>query len=677
METTFRHLFSPINIGNVTIENRIVNPAHGTLFSIDPHEDPPGDQMAHYLAARARGGAGLIIATGVGGVNMRYNSGVGKVDLYWLLPGIDGEGLAWVRPRHRNVIDMVHEGGAKIFCQIQHGEGRMQLEINKPGAGFIGVSASQTADSHTGITSHELEPEEIDEIVRTTGEVAAMIREVGYDGLEFRCHGGYLFQQFLSPLSNLRTDEYGGSLENRMRFPLRCMREIRKAIGRDFVMGIRLTVDEFYKGGLTLEEGLQIVRKLEELDMVDYISVNAGITTVHLVLPDMSVPPGFLREVAGEVRATLRRTPVMVVGRINDPVLAEQILEEGQADMVAMCRPLIADPELPNKAREGRLDEIRSCVACNEGCGFHILKMIPITCIQNPAVGLEKVYGSLCPAERKKNVLVVGGGVAGLKAAELAAERGHQVVLCEKESELGGQAALQGKVASRQEYLELVNWLVQQVQRLGVDVRLGTEATAEHVLAEQPDAVVLATGSTPIRAGFTNLTPDLPGLPGADLPHVMTEVNLLRGAPFGQRVVVVDNCSGGDYKAPLAAEYLADRGAQVTVITTDVAMGNAILYCNSRPMYQRLFEKGVKVHPNTGVKAIKERSLVTYDVYTETEGTVEDVDTVVLVLGHRADKGLYRALKGRVQELYEVGDCLSPRTVKAAIFEGFVVGQTV
>lgn len=677
MTSVFKHLFSPITIKNLTIKNRIVFPAHGTMFSIDPLEDPQGGQMADYLAARAGGGAGLIIATGLGGINMRYNSGLGKVETYWLLPGLDQTALEWVKPRHRLVIDKVHENGAKIFCQIQHGEGRMKLEGNKSSPGFIGISASQTADFHSGVTAHELEPEEMDHIAESTRAVAAMVREVGYDGLEFRCHGGYLFQQFLSPLSNRRTDDYGDSLENRMRFPLQCMEVCREAVGRDYIMGIRLTLDEFYKGGLTMEDGLEIVRRLGESDIIDYISVNAGITTMHLVLPDMTVPPGFLREVSGQVRAEVNRLPIIVVGRINDPVLAEEILEDGQADMIAMCRPLIADPHLPIKAREGRLDEIRSCVACNEGCSFHILKMLPITCIQNPTVGLEKTHGDIDLAKKKKRVLVVGGGVAGLKAAETAALRGHHVVLCEKEEVLGGQVALQARVASRQEYGEISDWLSRQVRRLAVDVRLDNEVTAKSVLDEEPDAVILATGSEAIRTGYTNLTPDLPGLPGADLPHVMTELGLLRGATFGQDVVVIEDCSGGDYKAALAAEYLADRGAEVTVITTDLNVGCTIPHCNANGMYQRLSERGVRVIPHKGVMAIEEGRLLTYDVHSETAGVLENMDNVVLVLGHRADKSLFRALKGKVDELYEIGDCLSPRTVKAAVFEGYMVGKAI
>lgn len=653
MTNQFKYLFSPITMRGVTLPNRIVNTPHGTRMVESVHNYPT-EQLAYYLTERAKGGVGLIVL----GV-----SAVHPTALVAPLMGnlFEDEAI----PYHQVLTGMVHKHPpTKIFCQLMH--------FGRQGTSWVSrvplFSPSAVPDPSTREMPVEMTVEDIDQIVRSYGESARRAIVAGYDGIELHAAHGYLLCSFMSKYSNKRNDDYGGSLDNRLRFTLRVIDAVRAEIGEAVPLGVRISSDEFVPEGLTVEETTEIAKKLEATKKVDYLSVSQGnYSTIHVIVPEMSFPPAAFVPLHAAIKQAVENIPVMAVCRINDPVLAENILADGQADLIGMTRGLIADPEFPNKAKEGRLSEIRTCIACNVGCRGGPDRGLHVMCLQNPAVAEEKELGigTMPLAQVRKKVMVVGGGPGGLKAAETAAERGHQVTLYEKTAHLGGQVMVAAKAPNRDEFAGSVRYLVEQVRRLGVTVKLGTEVTPELVQREHPDAVILATGSTP----------DLPGIPGIDGPNVFNAWQVLNDeADVGEKVVVVD---GGEsaWKFCTTADFLADRGKQVEMVTRLSFIGVEMDGMSRPPMLQRLRKKGVVFNCYRQVKAITGRSVVTGDVWTGEEQTIDDVDSVVFAWYNRANDALQRALKGKVSEIYAIGDCVAPRLAINAIREGFMVAR--
>jgi len=379
----------------------------------------------------------------------------------------------------------------------------------------------------------------------------------------------------------------------------------------------------------------------------------------------MSLPNAVYVPLAAAIKAAVPEIPIFHATRIVDPVHADQILADGSLDVVGMTRALIADPDMPRKAREGRLDEIRQCVGANEGCIDRIYQGKPVTCIQNPGAGREaELGGDLAPAATRKRVVVVGGGVGGLETARVAALRGHRVVLFEKGRELGGQVLVAARTPARADYAGIVRFLVRQVERQGVDVRVSAEADADAVLAEQPDVVVVATGSHP----------HVPSLPGLDGKHVVTDRDVLLGrAEVGDRVVVVDDVH--TQQGLSTADFLLEQGRRVEVVSRLFYAGQDVGITSIVPLYTRLFSQGVVFTPHTDLVAVEGSTVVVANVYTGEERRIEGVDTVVLSMGARSTDALYRALRGRVPALHAVGDCVAPRGVHHAILEGTRVAR--
>lgn len=684
MAAQFEYLFTPLEIGPVTVRNRILITGHATAFG-EPHPvcgEPGfyGERYAHYLAERARGGAGLIT---FGQVNVHPTT---AYELVNASIGYDRGAI----PGFKLATELIHRHGAKTFIQLMHSGMNNSGEIsrlpvwapsNVPGPGLIGKE-----------TPKAMEEEDIAELVEYYGRCAAHAREGGFDGVEVHSTHSYLGQQFLSPLFNKRKDRYGGSLENRMRFLLEVLDRIRGAIGREMALGIRLPGDELVPGGLTLEDMKEVARELEATRLVDFVNVSVGtIHAAHVIVAPMYVPHAYLVPLAAGIKEAVQNLPVFCIGRIVDPLEAERILADGHADMIGMTRAHIADPEIGNKAHEGRPEDIRNCVGCCQGCIGHIITWKPIVCTQNPAVGKEKEWGigTLKPAPKKKRVLVAGGGPAGLEAARVAAERGHEVVLYEKEPALGGQVLLAARLPGRDEMEELVRWRRLQLEKLGVKVVLGTEVTLQLVEAQgsrphqmgsppfpggAPDAVVVATGSTPLRNGFQGFT--CAEIPGHDQEHVRVAEDFLTGrAQAGKRVVILDE--EGHIKAAGLAELLAERGAQVEILTRGLYVGMELDFTTLSALYQRVLEKGVAFSPCTFIKEIDGPTVVATHVVTQEERRIEGVDTVVLVTGNRPEEGLYFALKGKVRELHRVGDCVAPRRADRAIHDGYRVGRSL
>ena len=529
----YRYLFSPIKIGSVVIPNRINFAAHLTNLS-ENHQI--SERHIYYYRERAKGGCGLITTEEltVHPSDLAYAK---LVDAF----------VPEVIPGFEKLTRAVHEYDTRIFAQLNHNGMQADGKISR----LPVWGPSPGVDPLFREMSKEMEVEDIKECVAYFAKSAFHVVEGGFDGIELQLGHSSLIRQFLSPATNFREDEYGGSFENRLRFCLEVIDAVRQAVGIDFTLGIRLNADEMHpKGGLTLEDTKKIAARLEAAGQLDFVDLSLGtFHNLYLVEGSMHVPLAYTVPLSAEIRSVVN-LPVYCTNRINDPHLAEKILEDGQGDMINMVRALIADPELPNKAREGRDDDIRQCIACNQGCIGRMGLGYTIGCMQSPAAGNEKNLGigTLKPCDVPKRIVVVGAGPAGLEVARVAALRKHNVIVFEKKDEVGGQNILAGKVAGRQEITGVTRWLISQVNKLDIDLRLGVDADEEMILQEKPDAVVIATGSVPKEKPF----------PGEySYPEVVNTQQILTGEVVpGDKVLLID--LDGHHQGTGTAEFLAD-----------------------------------------------------------------------------------------------------------------------
>ncbi len=651
MTSQFKYLFSPLTIGNITVPNRISFSAHLTNFAEDCL---PSERHVHYLAARARGGTGLIITEeqSVHPTDRAYEK---------LIEAFKPEVILG----YKKITRAVHEYETKIFAQLNHNGQQCSGTLSR-----LPVWApSPIPDVLFREVPKEMEIEDIKEVIDFFCRSAMHVREGGFDGIELQYGHSSLARQFMSPLTNFRQDEYGGSLENRMRFPLELTAAVRKAIGDDFTLGIRLCADEMIPGGLTLEDAKQIAKQCEAQGRIDFMDLSLStFYNLYLVGGTMHMPLGYAVPLAAGIKEVVH-LPVFATGRINDPTLAERILANGQADMIGMVRAQICDPDIIRKTKEGRLEEIRYCIADNQNCYGRVGLNKPIGCLQNPAVGLEKEEGEnrLIPTKRKKRVMVIGGGPAGMWAAKIATMRGHDVVLYEKEDTLGGQVAIAMKGAGREEFGVIIRNERNQLQRLKVPVLLSHPVDFDVVLEKDPDAVIIATGSKPKECPVT----------GCTWPHVLNVWNVLKGeGAIGQKVLFIDY--DGHHQATSSAEYLADSGKAVHMVTPSLFVGAEL--GPSQDLYlarQRLMQKGVTFTPDFAVMEIKGTEVHGFNVYSNEWSVFDDYDTVVAAMGNEADDALYKTLKGKVKELYRIGDAVAPRKADMAIHEGYMVGKRV
>lgn len=650
MPQEFKNLFTPLKVGRLTIPNRMFMSAH--IHRFHPATSPPNERAVRYYEARAKGGIGLIIA---GGNYLRGASTYSPPSAY--------ESDA-VIPAWKAQVDAVHQYGTKIFCQLDHAGGSAD---SRPGGGSV-VSASAVPRREPCFpprseVPHEIDIDEISRVLEVFGQAARRVKEAGCDGIEIAAIWGKLPASFVSPLLNRRTDAYGGSLQNRMRFLLEVIDAVRENVGSDLAVGVTFTADEFMDGGLTMDDSLEIARILEATGKVDYLFPCAGSPTPAHV-PPMYYPLASFVYMAAAIKEVVN-IPVFTGGRINDPVLAERILADNQADMISMTRATICDPEIPNKAREGRLDEIRRCIGCNEGCAGKSNLVIPITCSLNPEAGREKVF-DITPIDSPKRVMVIGGGAAGLETARVAASRGHKVSLYEKEDVLAKELSFAAKFPGREDFEEVIRYYNYQMKLLGVDVHLGVTVTPEMVIKENPDAVVVATGSVPY-------IPDIPGANGENVVELRQVVQ--DNVAIGQKVVVAD-CQSHIYGLD-AADALAERGKNVELLTEFVYAGGQVDTYTIPATYTRVLSKGVIVTPLTEVKAIKGNTVITQNVLTGSQREIEGVDTIVFCTSGAVNDDLYRSLKGKVKELYQAGQCVSPRKLIDSIYDGAIVGRKI
>ncbi|MBV5341617.1 MAG: mycofactocin system FadH/OYE family oxidoreductase 2 [Deltaproteobacteria bacterium] len=651
----FPNLFSPLKIGAVEVKNRISFQPHLTNFAVDCL---PSERQMYYWGERAKGGAGLIITEemSVHPTDRAYEK---LIDVYH----------AEVLPGFKKITDYVHQYDTKIFAQINHNGQQCDGAISR-----LPVWApSPVPDILFRETPKEMEPEDIEEVARYFAHSAIHVREGGFDGVEIQFGHSSLARQFLSPLTNHRRDEYGGSLENRMRAPLKFIAAVRKAVGNDFTLGIRMCADEMIPGGLDLAQVQEIGARFEASGLIDFMDLSiATFYNLYLVEGSMHTPLGYTIPLAAGMRERLK-LPVFCTGRINDPVMAEKVLAAGQADMIGMCRALICDPFMPKKAFEGRLDDIRYCIADNQGCIGRMGVNKLLGCVQNPAVGEEKKWGegTLEKAAVKKKVFVVGGGPGGMWAAKMAGRRGHNVTLFDRNETLGGQVLTAMKGSGRDEFGVIIRNEKDQVSKAGVKVVLGAEVTANQVMAEKPDVVIIATGSLPKEHPVG----------GADGPSVYNVWQVLNGqAKVGEKVCLIDY--DGHHRATSTAEFLADQGKTVHIITSSLFVGAELgptqdLYLSR----QRLLKKGVTFTPDIAVMEVGgetgAKNVKGFNVYSNIWDEWGPFDSLVLAMGQKSDDSLYMELKGNVSELYRIGDSVAPRKVDMAIWEGHKIGREI
>jgi NADPH-dependent 2,4-dienoyl-CoA reductase/sulfur reductase-like enzyme len=495
------------------------------------------------------------------------------------------------------------------------------------------------------------------------------LQAAGLDGVEIVASHGYLPAQFLNPRVNVRTDQYGGSPENRLRFLREVIASVREQVGRDFVVGIRVSASEETDDGLSSAEMLDALRLLDADGTLDCVSVVAGtsatLTGSDHIAPPMSFAPAYVAPMAEKIKAVVN-VPVMVAGRINQPQEGEQVLANEQADMVVMTRALICDPLMPAKAQQGLAEEIRACIGCNQACIGHFHAGYPISCIQHPETGRELTYGIRRPASATKDVMVIGGGVGGLKAAVVAAERGHRVTVYEAARRPGGQVLLAEQLPGRAEFGGAVTNLLSEVDRYGVKVVTGQHVDDAFVRDQQPDAVIIATGATP----------RVPSLELMDDPTVLTAWDVINGAdvPSG-RVVVADwRC---DWIGLGIAQQLAHQGHKVTLAVDGTMAGQRIQQYVRDEMTKQALIAGVEITTLVRLYGADADSVYLQHVLTNEPVVVDAVAALVLSQGHDSVNELIEALDDYPGDVHAIGDCLAPRTVEEAVLEGLKVASTL
>ncbi|MGD9160100.1 MAG: FAD-dependent oxidoreductase [Desulfobacteraceae bacterium] len=648
----YDRLFEPISFGNITIPNRACFLAHRTCFS---KRGELNDKHLAYYTRRAVGGCGLIV---LGELCIHPDNRPWESLINFYDSGVEKE--------FRKFTDSIHKHDTRVFAQLNHHGFQSSGAITRKE--IWGPSAN--SDISFGEVSKPMEPEDFQVVIDSFARSAEIAKNAGFDGIEIDMGAESLLRQFLSPLTNQRQDEYGGSTENRMRFPIQVLEAVKAAAGQDFTVGIRLCVDEKFWGAIEPEEAKQFAEVFEEKKLAHYMNTTVGTYyNLHLYMASMHTPFGFTIDASEHLKEAVD-IPVIASHQISSPQMAEEILEKGQADAIGFIRNLICDPDMINKAKEGRVKDIRYCVRDNKGCIGRVNNKKKIGCIQNPEAGFETL--GLKTEDKKdaacKKVIVIGAGPAGLEAARTAAERGHSVKIFEKDRRIGGQINLIKKRPKRQGMGAIITYLSRMIEKLGIPVITETEATVESILNENPDAVIIATGSSPRKK-------PVPG--DYEPPSVLNVWEVLHGVyPVGEKVLFIDE--NGGHHAASTVEYLADQGKKVHMITSELFIGIELSPLGDLSLTrQRLLQSGVTFASDLRTEKIESKKVKCTDIYTNKPVILEGYDTIVLDMGNRVNDKLYKDLKGRVKELYRVGDCVAPRGIDMAFIEARRVGELI
>jgi 2-enoate reductase len=659
-------LFESGKIGTLSLKNRIVMDALNIQLATPVDEAALSQGAIDFYVARAKGGAGLIKTT-----FMRPNR---KLEFSIGEPVVNSERcVSWLN----DLAEAVHDYGAKVCVQLTPGLGRIPTpKLWLPYGGLVGPSPLPSFRDPNGqlpvlgpgrypargekyITTRELTTGEIEELVRDFEFSAKIIRLADIDAIEIHSHQGYLLDEFLTALWNKRTDKYGGDLDGRLRLALELVEAVKRGAGPDFPTLFKFPLTHYLEEGRDIEEGLEIARRLEAAG-VNALTINGGCyETYNRAQPPTTQPRGCWVDLA-EMTKKVVNIPVIAVGKLGYPDLAERVLQEGKADFIGLGRYLLADPEWSNKVRERRAEDIIPCLGCHEGCIARVRKFQRIGCAVNPTTGVEKEL-AINPAGKRKSVLVIGGGPAGMEAARVSTLRGHKVTLWERQSILGGNLIPAAVPDFKDDYKLLIDYLKTQVRKLGVAVELGKEATPDLIKKFNPDVVFIATGAT-------HILPEIQGLnEGIRSGRVVTAVDALLGKQeLGKSVVVM----GAGLIGCETALYLAKKGKQVTIaggrrLAHDMIWGNAL------DLIKLLDDHHVRILTNQHVRKITEAG-------ADSANQHFDADSFVLAIGMQPVNGIsVEELKDMIPEVYAIGDCIRPRHVMSAIWEGYRTARLI
>ncbi len=653
---SLKTIFTPLRIGTIEVPNRIVRTAHGT----DLARDVLTEDFIEYHAARARGGCGLSILEATS-VHPSSLSTLANTDDR-VIPGFAALMKA-VRPH-----------GMRVFQQLFHGG------HNTPGGDMAPPWApSAIPNPVSGIVPMAMGQPEIDSVVAGFAAAARRCREGGLDGVEIHAAHGYLLHEFLSPLTNRRTDTYGGALANRLRILQEVLRAVQGVAGPGFVVGVRVSASQA-EGGIGEAELVSAIAALVEEKLIDFLDVSLGdYYRMDTMVSGMQAPLGYELPSSRQITAGVP-VPRIVGGRVRTLEEAEQILRDGVADMVSLVRAQIADPDLIRKTREGRADEVRPCIACNQGCIGGLIRDHRLACAVNPTAGFEVTLSEdkIRRVATPRKVLVIGGGPAGMEAARVAALAGHKVTLAEASSSLGGAINVARRAPRLHTIGDITHWLEQEVYRLGVAVRLGSYLEPDDVLAEAADVVVVATGSSPRMDGEQFSTPARPAR-GHDLPHVISSIDLLtdNSRALGKSALVLDDT--GHYEAIAAAEFLIERGLAVTYLTRHASFAPYVeTTMRNIPALERLHRGDFTVLSRHYLAEIQRDTCLVRPLQAGDNRLREiPADTVVLVTPNVPERGLYDALRDRHQRIVLVGDALAPRDLQNAIRDGHRAARAI
>ncbi|WP_430259333.1 FAD-dependent oxidoreductase [Neorhizobium sp. IRS_2294] len=648
-ETEFSHAMAPLAVGNLTFRNRILVPAHTTNFG---ENHLPSERHFAYHRERARGGVGAIIFESI---RVHANS-LGRPQ------AVCGFDPACIEP-FRRITDAVKAEGARILGQIIHLGRQVEGDFERT----VSFGPSPIPWATSALPPRPMDRADMDAVIDGHVLTARHLVAAGFEGIELQMAHGHLLQQFLSPLSNTRDDAYGGSAENRMRFPLEVLQAVRAEVGREFCLGIRLSGDEYVEGGITIDQAERTAVALAAAEKIDFFNVSHSAYHASYSLAsqmaDMAIDPEPFRSLPARIRIALRDEghdiPVFAVCRFNTLAEADAIIAAGGADAVGMARAHLAEPAIVNKTIEGRMNEIRTCIACNQGCAGMLEKNLPIRCLVNPRAGLEGVWPELAKTgtQQPKRLLVVGGGPAGLEAARTAAERGHIVTLWEKQENLGGQFRDAVKMPKRAEFRTLMAEQIADLGRFGVSVVTGKHADAASIADFAADTVFLATGSMPVRAE----------LAGGGKAFTIVEA-LDDPAALGSDVALFDRT--GEWAALTLAEHLADLGKKVTFFSPAGGIAWRTTVYSTLANLKRLREKKVRIATLRKVTGFDGKTLTVEDLSTGESELHMGFTGLVAAEHNFADQSLFQQLRHLDVPVRQIGDNLAPRTALEAVYHG-------